>query len=478
MKKRIIALVVGTVLLLCSSLPAQAPDTLWTRTFGGDSGDIASSIHQTLDGGYIMVGGTNSFGNGKRDVYLVKMDMNGDFLWSNTFGGLASDWGSDVQQTSDGGYIITGGTSSFGAGLNDVYLIRTDSLGDSMWTKTHGGNGFDFARSVDATLDGGYVIAGATTSFGAGWYDFYLVKTDSLGNLEWEKAYGGPDEDISWSVQQTSDNGYIMGGYTDHASGNSSAYLVKTDSFGDTIWTKKYGGPNGDQGYASSITNDNGFIIVGETSSFGPPGQNVYIVKCNEYGDTVWTRAYGGEEWDFGFSVQETSDNGFVVAGETVSYGSGNGDFYVLKVDEGDTLWTKTYGGNQWEYALSIQNASDGGYIIAGYTESYGQGNGDAYIVKTEPDPTNINEKHDRIPASTMPKFAVSPNPFTTVIKLEIRSASRTHESTLHIYDAAGRVIKSVTLATSTYQLGTDLVPGIYFLKLNGTPVGKVVKVR
>jgi hypothetical protein len=376
MKNRIIALVVGIILLLLSSLNAQAPDTLWTKTFGGDSGDIASSIQQTLDGGYIAVGGTNSFGNGKRDVYLIKMAMNGDLLWSKTFGGLAADGGSAVRQIPGKGYIIAGYTSSFGAGLNDAYLVKTDSLGNSVWTKTYGGNGFDFARSIDVTSDGGYILAGGTTSFGAGSYDFYLVKTDSFGNLEWEKSHGGPYEDISWSVQQTSDNGYIMGGYTDHASGNSSAYLVKTDSFGDTIWTKKYGGPNGDQGYASSITNDNGFIIVGETSSFGPPGQNVYIVKCNEYGDTAWTKAYGGEEWDFGYSVQETSDNGFVVAGETVSFGSGSGDFYVLRLNgNGDTLWTTTFGGNQWEYAFSIQNTSDGGYIIAGYTESYGQGN-------------------------------------------------------------------------------------------------------
>ena len=241
MKNRIIALEVGMVLLLFSSVLAQAPDTLWTRTFGGDSGDIGSSVQQTLDGGYIAVGGTSSFGNGKTDAYLIKMDMNGDFLWSKTYGGLAADWGSAVQQTLDGGYIIAGGTSSFGGGLNDILLIKTDSSGDTIWTKTYGGNGFDFSRSVDATSDGGYIIAGGTTSFGAGSYDVYLVKTDSLGNLLWSKTFGGVDEDIAFSVQQTFDNGYIIGGYTDYGSANSSAYLVKTDSFGDTMWTKKYG---------------------------------------------------------------------------------------------------------------------------------------------------------------------------------------------------------------------------------------------
>jgi len=484
MKNGITALLAGIVLLLFSSLLAQAPDTLWTRTFGGDSADIGSSVQQTLDGGYIAVGGTGSFGNGKTDAYLIKMDMNGYFLWSKTYGGLAADWGSAVQQTLDGGYIIAGGTSSFGGGLNDVLLIKTDSSGDTIWTKTYGGEGFDFSRSVDATSDGGYIIAGATTSFGAGWYDAYLVKTDSLGNLLWSKTFGGVDEDIAFSVQQTFDNGYIIGGYTDYGSGNSSVYLVKTDSFGDTMWTKKYGGPNCDQGYSSIITSDNGYIIVGETSSFGPGGSNVYVVKTDELGDTMWTAVYGGNEIEQGYSVCEITNSGYAIAGYTDSYGSGNGDFYLLRTNEdGDTLWTKTFGGNQWEYALSIQSSSDGGYIITGYTESYGEGNGDVYLVKTTEDPVN-EERSQKIPSQSL-KLTASPNPFSVSTNIQLQGSNR---ATVSIYDALGRRVREISLLPFNFRLGATwdgrdkagkaLPPGIYFLKLNSKPVGKVVKVR
>jgi len=196
----------------------------------------------------------------------------------------------------------------------------------------------------------------------------------------------------------------------------------------------------------------------------------------------MWTAAYGGNEIEQGYSVCEITNSGYAIAGYTDSYGSGNGDFYLLRTNEdGDTLWTKTFGGNQWEYALSIQSSSDGGYIITGYTESYGQGNGDVYLVKTAEDPANVNEELDHKPLLNNLRIFISPNPFTTVTSFKFIGTNKKIKYNLTIYDASGRLVKSVKLTTNSCQLGADLVPGIYFLKLKVgecTETKKIIKIR
>ena len=203
----------------------------WTKTYGGGDWDWGYSIQQTLDGGYIVAGETQSFGVGWTDVYLIKTDANGDVIWTKTYGGSGGDCGNSVQQTSDGGYIIVGGITYFDC---DVYLIKTDANGDVEWTKTYGGSGEDCGNSVQQTSDGGYIIVGKTTSFGAGASDVYLIKTDANGNAEWTKTYGGGGEDCGNSVQQTSDGGYIIvGGTTSFGAGGGDVYLIKTDAYGN-----------------------------------------------------------------------------------------------------------------------------------------------------------------------------------------------------------------------------------------------------
>ena len=222
-------------ILLCSPwyqglipVKAQEPEMEWSKTFGGPRVDGGVSVQQTSDGGYIVVGETNSFGAGGSDVYLVKTDSNGNMQWNKTFGGSKDDWGFSVQQTRDGGYIIAGKTDSFGAGGSDVYLVKTDSNGNMQWNKTFGGNYYDFGCSVQQTSDGGYIIVGTTFSFGAGSYDVYLIKTDSSGNMQWSKTFGGPEDDWGYSVQQTGDGGYIVVGETNSfGAGNIDIWLIK-----------------------------------------------------------------------------------------------------------------------------------------------------------------------------------------------------------------------------------------------------------
>ena len=355
------------------------------NTFGGDSLDMGYSVQQTTDGGYITTGSTNSYGNGDSDVYLIKTDGNGDSIWTKTFGGENQDYCNSVQQTTDGGYIITGRTESYGAGNKDVYLIKTDGNGDSLWTKTFGGTSFDNGISVQQTNDGGYIILGGTESYGAGNRDIYLIKTDGNGDSLWTKTFGGASQDFGNSVQQTNDGGYIVTGVTEsYGAGNKDAYLIKTDASGDSLWTKTFGGSKFDLGNSVQQTNDGGYIVTGRTASFGAGSLDVYLIKTDGNGDSLWTKTFGGSSFDLGFSVQQTTDGGYIIIGGTDSYGNGDRDFYLIKTDvNGDLIWTKTFGGIFRDVGSSVQQTTDGGYIITGYTSS-GNGDRDLLLIKAD----------------------------------------------------------------------------------------------
>ena len=373
--------------LLASTILAAEPELQWEKTFGGSERDYGWSVQQTSDGGYIIVGYTESYGSGHEDVYLIKTDSAGDSQWEKTFGGSDPDVGYSVQQTSDGGYIIAGYTESYGAGNEDVYLIKTNSTGDSQWEKTLGGSDGDYGRSVQQTSDGGYIIAGQTASYGSGSSDVYLVKTDSTGNSQWERTFGGVYLDYGFSVQQTSDGGYIIAGLTllslDQGSGEDDAYLIKTDSMGNSQWEKTFGGLYLEYGVSVQQTSDGGYIIAGYTESYGSGNEDVYLIKTNSTGDSQWEKTLGGSDGDYGRSVQQTSDGGYIIAGQTASYGSGSSDVYLVKTDgAGNSQWEKALGGSNTDYAESVQQTSDGGYIIAGGTWSYGYGLPNVYLIK------------------------------------------------------------------------------------------------
>jgi hypothetical protein len=270
-------LIVPLVFSPCPPAMADVPPLLWQKTFGGSSWDEGRSVQQTSDGGFIIAGTTNSFGAGYDDVYLIKTDSQGNMQWQKTFGGSGYDEGYSVQQTTDGGYIITGYTGSFGAGYYDVYLIKTDLAGNMLWQKTFGGSDYDDGYSVQQTADGGYIIAGSTNSFGAGSADVYLIKTDSQGNMQWQKTFGGSYTDRGHSVQQTADGGYIIAGGSVYFYDGMRDVLIKTDSEGNLLWQKTFSGSSGGYGYSVQQTSDGGYIIAGWT--FGAGGIDVYLIK-------------------------------------------------------------------------------------------------------------------------------------------------------------------------------------------------------
>jgi hypothetical protein len=381
--------VVGCVLLaaVCLTSIARA-QTSWWRTYGGTSYDWGYSVQQTADSGYIVAGSTESFGAGYDGVYLIKTDASGDTLWTRICGGTSLDEGYSVRQTLDGGYIVAGYTASFGAGYGDVFLIKTDASGDTLWTRTYGGTDGDGGYSVQQTSDGGYIVAGITVSIGAGG-DVYLIKTDASGDTLWTRTYGGTNYDHGYSVQQTADGGYIVAGLTrSFGAGDVDVYLIKTNAQGDTLWTRTYGGTNDDYGYSVQQTADGGYIVAGSTRSFGvgiPDSANFYLIKTDASGDTLWARTYGDTGDDDGHSVRQTLDGGYIIAGFATFLGAGVQDVYLIKTNaSGDTLWTRHHGGTNYDVGNSVQQTSDGGYIIAGQTWSFGAGYSDVYLVKTD----------------------------------------------------------------------------------------------
>ena len=365
----------------------SAPETEWEKTFGGSMIDFGEVVRQTTDGGYIIVGSTRSYGAGWYDVYLIKTDASGNKEWEKTFGGSSNDYAYSVQQTTDGGYIIVSTTGSYGAGLYDFYLIKTDASGNKEWEKTFGGSGWDYAYSVQQTTDGGYIIAGTTDSYGAGGEDVYLVKADASGNKEWEKTFGGSGWDNAYSVKQTTDGGYIVAGTTDsYGAGWEDVYLIKTDASGNKEWEKTIGGSSDEYAYSVEQTTDGGYIMVGETSSYGAGSYDFYMIKTDASGNKEWEKTFGGSGYESAYSVQQTTDGGYIMAGATDSYDAGWRNVLLVKTDaSGNKEWEKTIGGSSHDFAYSVQQTTDGGYIIAGYTDSYGAGGGDVYLVKVSP---------------------------------------------------------------------------------------------
>ena len=346
------------------------------RTFGGDNWDEGFCVQQTTDGGYIITGLTYSFGAGSRDVWLIKTDSSGNMVWNRTFGGIPNDEGFCVQQTTDGGYIITGETWSYDVGFSDVWLIKTDSAGNKMWDKTFGGTGADSGYYIQQTTDGGYIITGFTYSFGAGLADVWLIKTDNAGNMVWDKTFGGKGIDYGYCIQWTTDGGYIITGKYD-----DDVWLIKTDSTGNMMWNKTFGRTDYDYGNCVQQTTDDGYIITGYT------GRDVWLIKTDSAGNMVWNRTFGGTSGDEGFCVQQTTDGGYIITGLTYSFGAGSRDLWLIKTDStGNMMWNRTYGRTHPDKGRFVQQTIDDGYIIIGGTQSFGDISCDVWLIKTDKD--------------------------------------------------------------------------------------------
>jgi len=354
----------------------------WYKTLGGPNEDAGFSVQQTSDGGYIVVGCTGSTPDLLFDVLVIKTDAEGNKQWEKTFDKSAEDYAKSVRQTSDGGYIIAGYTTDNAGAAWYYWLIKIDAQGNKQWDKTFGGSGLDQALSVQETSDGGYIICGSTSVNGDS--DGWLIKTNSSGDKEWDKTFGGPNGDIFTSVQQTSDGGYIITGSTaPRGAGYDDLWLIKTNSTGNKQWDRTFGGSGLYGGRSVQQTADGGYIIVGLSIS---EGGGAWLIKTDNSGNEQWDNIFGSPGDACGWSVKQTSDGGYAFAGSRGCYGAFNcRDVWLVKTNSGgEKQWEETLGGSGSDVGTSFEQTSDGGYIICGITNSYGTGSIDVLLIKVK----------------------------------------------------------------------------------------------
>ncbi len=435
----------------------------FAKTYGGTDWEGASSVQRTSDGGYILAGRSFYFSTGDNDILLIKTDARGNVQWAKTYGGTSDDYASSVQQTSDGGYIVAGITYSFGASLTDIFLIKTDANGNVQWAKTYGGTNYDVAYSVQQTSDGGYILAGWTFSFGAS-IDILLIKTDANGNIQWAKTYRGTGWDYAYSVQQTSDGGYIVAGTTNSFGASIDILLIKTDANGNVQWAKAYGGTDHDFAYSVQQTSDDGYIVAGYTRSFGAGFDDIFLIKTDANGNVQWAKTYGGTNDDWASSVQQTSDDGYIVAGLTRSFGAGDYDIFLIKTDASGDIGS----------CGIVQNASPTENSVS------------PTVATPSPSVSSISPTiNSPSPTATSPTLTVSePCPLSISESCQIASGlitpykggikiSKSGEFEVKVYNVSGGIVKSIK---GKNEVKIELSRGVYFVEV--VSGGKVIRER
>ena len=386
-------------LLLVTKLTVAQPGfflkSLGPTNFSG-SNDNANAIRQTPDGGYIVCGSTQSYGAGSIDVYLAKYDANAALQWSKTYGTPNYEAGYHVIITVDSGYLVSGGLLDTGQTTTDMLLFKTDASGVVQWSKQYGGIMSEQASSLEGiqqTSDMGYIMTGTTNGYDAIISNnIALVKTDSQGDTLWTKVYTAPGFDQALAVQQTFDGGYIICGRTNEfGAGQLDALLIKTDSTGVIEWTKAYGGAEGEEAMCVKQTPDSGFILTGATYSFVIGYADIYVIKTNSNGDVQWSRSYGEIGLEASYSICTTIDGGYAITGFTESYispashstrGDDSSNVVLLKIDSAGLIqWSHLYGGLLLDEAYCVTQTSDTGYVIAATTRSFGSDSTDNGLI-------------------------------------------------------------------------------------------------
>lgn len=450
---------------------------LWTKTFGGATdNEYGFSVQQTADGGYIISGVASSFSDVAGDMYLIKLNADGDLTWSKTYGGIGYEWGAAIKQTTDGGYIVTGQTPAFGAGGFDAYLIKLDDSGIIEWTKTYGGSGLEVASGVSQTADGGYIIIGEIDSFGAGSGDILLIKTDAGGNQTWAKAIGTADNEEALEVKQTPDGGYIIAGSGYGVQTLSrDMFLIKTNSLGNITWAKTYGSIVNDQCESAILTNDGGYILCGYSFGFTTDANyQAYVVKTDATGNTMWSKTYGGSSvnGDFGRSIQQTNDNGYIITGETFSFGDGFFNVYLIKTDSlGDS------GCHQGNAATITSNKVFQSMDPPIVSSSGGIATDPATVVHEGGTQTNLCEiLAIESEIFNTNKVQVYPNPFTDIVTIDLKDFPGVTSVT--ILDIMGKSLRTFELTSRSTSINlATLKSGIYLCQLKGNTTTEIIKI-
>jgi hypothetical protein len=466
------SLIIVTLLISVSTSLAQIT---FQQNYGTLDEERAYAVEQTSDGGYLIAGERNTHG-GSPDIYLVRIDELGDTLWKRTYPRTWSESGQALLKTSDGFLVAGYAVTATGPSRTDVYLLKTDSQGDTLWTRTIGGPRSEQAYDIQATSDGGYIIGGQVDDV-TGQVYYYLVKTNSVGDSLWSKRYGLTVQEKAYgkAVQQTADGGYIIAGWVDDytlGSGSGYIYLVKTDPTGIVEWTQPFDWAGLDLAYAILQVSD-GYVIAGHTNSMGAGELDMLLIKIDGNRNLIWTKTYGDSSAERAYALQQTTEGGFIFSGMTSSMGAGFFDFYLVKTDSnGDTIWTRTFGGTHQEQAYDVKQTADGGYVLAGYSYSYHVAQADFWVVKTDGNGLVPIQHHKDQPIIQDYMLTQNyPNPFnpTTVFSWQLPISSQVE---LSIYNVTGE--KITTLINKKQQAGfhsiswdaSGMASGVYLYRL------------
>lgn len=465
-------------IILALAISTTFAQEQWVARYGMDGSDRVYASDLLAGGGYISTGRTTSFSPFSfEDAFLLKVEPTGDTAWWKIFELDERDeraYALDV--TSDEGFIIAGFAEARDTTDADFYLAKADSGGSLEWTKTYGGEGQDTACSVIETADGGFLVCGYSTSFTYGGGVCWVLKTDSLGDTLWSGLYGaGADEAFS-SVIPAHDEGYILAGWSTPAEGGRDVYLVKIDEDGNEVFSKIYGGEYDDMAYSIEPTSDSGYIVIGNTWSYAAGENDIWLLKVDSLGDTLWTRTYGGANNEEGFGLAQTADGGFILVGCTRSWGLGQEDVWLIRTDEnGDTLWSQLYGGEKLDQCYDVYQTADDGFFMAGRTRSFGSVRCDYYLIKTDEAGT-VQVAEPEPGEEPVELFLVTPARLSRPLAISYQ-LSLPGRVKLTAYDLAGRQVRELVdthQSPGSYAItwdGTDdagsaLTPGVYFIRL------------
>ncbi|MBL7812850.1 MAG: T9SS type A sorting domain-containing protein [Bacteroidetes bacterium] len=500
----------AAALTVAQVVSAQIPAIEWARCYGGSDGEVVRCIQQTTDGGYLAVGNAGSndgdvYKNaGSEDAWIVKLNGAGDTLWSRVLGGTQLDFAMSAKQTLDGGYIVavqsnsnngdfTGGSS----GNYDCWMIKYTPSGGLEWKKRFGGSGNDNPRDLLLTADSGYLVAGISSSKNGGVWgnhgssDYWLLRLNKTGDTVWSRCYGGSGNDQAFSIQQTTDNGYILLGQSDSKNGDvkgnhggTDYWVVKINRTGDTLWTRSFGGKENDYGQTVLQTSDGGYLLGGGSLSgdwdvTGHHGDStkadIWVVKLDNKGDIEWQISLGGTQNEalygslLAFSMLQTTEGGYLVASFSgssdgdVTGNNGNSDAWlVMLTDSGKTEWQKNLGGTANDYAYSVRETTDGGFVVAGMAGTSSgdiignKGGVDFWVIK-------LGGKTSKVAKPEKFRGHLYPNPANNEITLDKTPAG----ARIKIFDLHHRILSNTITTEENATIAVkDFVNGVYFIQI------------
>ncbi|MEL6650135.1 MAG: caspase family protein [Bacteroidota bacterium] len=372
------------VALLICALPSSAQEK-FSKTFGGDRDEHAMAVTTTATGDYVVAGFTNSYGLGKSDVWVMKLDDFGNEVWRQYFGDKDYDWANDLIETRDGNYVLAGYTRDQKSGKNNAWVFQLNRHGELMWSRTYGGKDADEARSIIQTKDGGFAVAGFSYSNSKGKSDIWLLRLNAVGEILWDQHYGGSGIEKAYSIAETSDEGFVIGGYQHYNETNRADMLVvRTDRNGRGIWRRVVRAPGNDVIESVLQTDEGQFLAAGWRYNESNKSLDACLVHLNASGRVLNEYLMGGSGKDAFYDLIHTRDGGYVLAGQSTSF-SKSSDLWMVKLDKRlQQVWQKRSLGKGNDYGRAVAQVADGGFLLTGGTRSYSKGGSDMWVLKTD----------------------------------------------------------------------------------------------